>query len=179
MVARNRQPQAAVAAAVVAILLWLIWTRLRPTPPAQSSGSTSPSASRSATATTSPTDPELLATLTSGATESVGDLRAGSDDTPGVFTLWIDDNLVYYGRGSGVAGRARRVANQPGGPLQRRVAAQHPTLWSASTESSDQKRASQIIKDRGRVRLARFESSDEAEKALDAVSGQLDELVGD
>lgn len=96
-----------------------------------------------------------------------------------MFTLWIGDNLVYYGRGSGVAGRARRVVNQPGGPLQRRIEAQHPKLWSARTESADQKRASEILKDRGRVRIARFGSGDEAEQALDAAVARLDDLIGD
>ena len=177
----KRQPQAAIGAAVVALVLWLIWTRLRPTPeqPSASTPRAKSSSTTSTAPTTSATDPDLLATLTSGSTEAVIDLEAGSDDQPGVFTLWIGDNLVYYGRGSGVAGRARRVANQPGAPLQRRLAAQHPKLWSDRNESSDQKRASELIKDRGRVRIARFESGGEAEQALDTVTDQLDELLGD
>ncbi|MFP3908112.1 MAG: hypothetical protein ACLFRV_07995 [Acidimicrobiales bacterium] len=170
MVSTKRQPQAAIGAAVVALVLWIIWTRFRPTPRPESG---------SATPTMSPSDPALLAALTSGRTEAVTDLEAGTDDQPGMFTLWIGDNLVYYGRGSGVAGRVRRVTNQPGAPLQRRLAAQHPKLWSARNESSDQKRASEIIKDRGRVRIARFQSSDEAEQALDTVSDELDALIGD
>ena len=182
MVSRNRQPQAAIGAAVVALVLWLIWTRLRPTPPEQPSASTPRAKSSSTTSTTSTTsasDPDLLAALTSGPTEAVTDLETGTDDQPGVFTLWIGDNLVYYGRGNGVAGRARRVATQPGAPLQRRLAAQHPKLWSARNESSDQKRASELIKDRGRVRIARFESGDEAEQALGTVSDQLAAFIAD
>lgn len=170
MVSTKRQPQAAIGAAVVALVLWIIWTRFRPTPRP---------ASDPATPTQPPSDPDLFAVLTTGPTEAVTDLGTGTDDQPGVFTLWIGDNLVYYGRGSGVAGRARRVANQPGAPLQRRLAAQHPKLWSAGDESSDQKRASEIIKDRGRVRIARFESGNKAEEALDTVSDQLDALIGD
>lgn len=127
--------------------------------------------------------------LTHGPSVAIGDLEAGTGDAAGVFTLWVGDDLVYYGRAShsneakpsnrkqadGVRGRVRVVARQPGAPLQRRLAACAPELWASVAEDSDRKRASRILLDHGTVR---FDSGDEAEEALASIRDELDEMLG-
>ena len=130
--------------------------------------------------------------LTNGPDASLEGLPTGTGDSAGIFTIWYRDELVEFGlatdtaetkpsnfrQADGVRGRVRGLTRQPGRPLQRRLQALFLEDWAASGEQSDQKRAAELLRSRGRCRIVRFESGDAAHAALQALEDRLGDLRG-
>lgn len=133
----------------------------------------------------------MLTELTEGTSTALSALPTSTGDTAGVFTIWYRDALVAYGyatstaetkpsnaaQADGVRGRVKQgIARQPGAPLQRRLHKHFPQDWQA-TSGGDKARARELLRDRGRCRIVRFETGAEAQEALDQLRPELETLL--
>ena len=136
---------------------------------------------------------DLFDRLVNGPDEAIGALPTSTGDVAGVFTIWYQGELVHFGRATdtadtkktndaqadGVRGRVKSVARQPGPPLQRRLQRRFPADWAAATGTNDQKRASDLLQTRGRCRIVRCDSTDEAHAAYRELVGRFRTMIGE
>jgi hypothetical protein len=129
--------------------------------------------------------------LTAGPDTAIKNLPSSTGDSAGIFTIWYRGRLVAYGRAGdtketkpsnyrqadGVRGRIRGVLRQPGRPLQRRLHERFPEDWASAGGLTDEKRATNLLRVRGRCRIVRFESGEAARVALEVLDGELARLL--
>ncbi len=134
---------------------------------------------------------EWMTQLTAGPDTALKDLPSSTGDSAGIFTIWYRGRLVAYGcagdttetkpsnfrQADGVRGRIRGVLRQPGRPLQRRLHERFPEDWALAGGPTDEKRAANLLRLRGRCRIVRFESGEDARVALEFLDRQLAGLL--
>lgn len=133
---------------------------------------------------------ELLKQLTEGTSTALSALPTSTGDTAGVFTIWYRDAVVAFGyatstdetkpsnaaQADGARGRVKGLTRQPGAPLQRRLHRHFPQDWQA-VFGADQARARELLRERGRCRIVRFDTGAEAQEALEHLRPELETLL--
>lgn len=137
---------------------------------------TSKPASPTSAAAPNPSSDEAIEQLVSGPPHRLADLEFATGGRAGVFTLWIDDQLVWLGyarkaatearptnhrQADGATGRVRGTVRQAPVTLQRRLR-EHFSTDLDRAGGTEQQRARALLEARGTYRIVLTDSGPEA-----------------
>ena len=132
-----------------------------------------------------------LVVLTSGTSLELGSLNRSVTGASGVFTVWVEECLVFFGaagnareskpsnarQADGVTGRIRKFSQQPGAPTIRRLRRHFGHLWESNSADRDENAARPILRNDGRVRIYQTDDRSSADMVLASVKPSLERLL--
>ena len=135
---------------------------------------------------------DVWADLVTGPTRHLGSLEMSGDGKAGVFTVWIEDKLVHFGvagdveesrpsnsrQADGVIGRIRKLGQQPGAPLLRRLQRHFPAAWNAAVSAGEPQAIGRtVLRTHAVVRVRYASDSDDAKATLALVTDRLHRIL--